>query len=153
MLTLRPMTQAEYDAFNTTLWESYAQERARNLRTPIEEQRAAAAEQRASLLPNGLNTADHYFWTMVNEGGEAVGQLWVNVRNEKHESFIYDIEVDAAQRGKGYGKQALEQLEAQMRPLGVTRIALNVFVDNVIATNLYRKMGYETAATLMQKDI
>jgi ribosomal protein S18 acetylase RimI-like enzyme len=147
------MTQAEYDAYNSTLWENYAQERARNLRTPIEEQRAAAAEQHAALLPNGLATPDHYFWTLVDAAGAPVGQLWVKVDTAKHHAFIYAIDVDAVQRGKGYGKQTLEALEVQMRSLSVTRIGLNVFGDNVVAANLYRKMGYQTAATAMQKDI
>ena len=153
MITLRPMTEAEYTAYNGFLWEDYAQTRARNLGTSIEEQRAAAAEQKAALLPQGLQSPEHYFWSVVDESGAAVGQLWVHVDNTKHHAFIYSIDIDAAQRGKGYGQQTMERLEEHMRPLSVTRIALNVFGDNVVATNLYRKIGYQTAATMMQKDI
>ncbi len=45
------------------------------------------------------------------------------------------------------------QLEARMRPLGVRRIALNVFADNAVAMYLYRQTGYRTVATSMQKDL
>ena len=90
---------------------------------------------------------------MVDDSGAAVGSLWVFVDEPKKRAFIYNIEIDAAQRGKGYGRRALELLEETLRPQGVTRIALNVFGDNAIAQALYRKIGYYTVATYMQKEI
>jgi ribosomal protein S18 acetylase RimI-like enzyme len=61
--------------------------------------------------------------------------------------------VDAAHRGKGYGKQTLELLDARMRSMGIARIALSVFGDNAIAMHLYQTMGYRTIATHMEKEL
>lgn len=153
MSALRPMTEAEYTHLMSYMWEDYAQERARNFRTPIEDERADAERQRPQLLPDGPNTPGHRFWTVVDDSGAAVGSLWVFVDEPKKRAFIYNIVIDAAQRGRGYGRRTLELLEETLRPQGVTRIALNVFGDNAVAQALYRKIGYYTVATYMQKEI
>jgi ribosomal protein S18 acetylase RimI-like enzyme len=153
MSALRPMTAPEYAHLMSYMWEDYAQERARNFHTPIEEERADAERQHPQLLPDGLNTPSHHFWTVIDDSGAAVGSLWVFVDEPKQRAFIYNIVIDAAQRGKGYGRRALELLEAILRQQGVTRIALNVFGDNSVAQALYRKVGYDTVATYMQKEI
>ncbi|HEX9412942.1 MAG TPA: GNAT family N-acetyltransferase [Ktedonobacterales bacterium] len=153
MLTLRPMTAEEYDHYADAMWEDYAHERARNLGTALEQERAVAAQQRAQLVPEGWRTPGQRFWCLLDESGARVGQLWIFLDAEKQQAFLYDIAVDAPSRGRGYGKQALEQLEAHVRPLGVKRIALNVFGDNAVAMHLYRQTGYRTVATSMQKDL
>lgn len=153
MSALRPMTEAEYTHLMSYMWEDYAQERARNFRTPVADERADAERQRTQLLQDGLNTPGHHFWTVVDDAGTVVGSLWVFIDEPKKRAFIYDIEIDAAQRGKGYGRRTLELLEESLRPQGVTRIALNVFGDNAVAHALYRKVGYYTVATYMQKEI
>lgn len=153
MVALRPMTQAEYDAFDGSLWEDYAQDVARNTGMSVEDARAFGAKQRAELVPNGLHTEGQRFWIVENTEHQRVGVLWVQLRAAQHEAFIYDIEMEPAERGKGYGRQTLEALEAEVRPLGLTRIGLSVFGDNAVAMNLYRKMGYQTIATAMKKDI
>lgn len=153
MITLRRMTQQEYDQLDQTLWENYAQERARNSGTTIEEERAISQKQRSDLLPNGLATPAHHFWTLEDAPGHSVGILWVFVKAEKQQAFIYDIEIDAEQRGKGYGRQALEALDALAPTLGVNAIELNVFGDNEVAMALYNKAGYRTVATYMRKEL
>lgn len=153
MITLRPMTDAEYDPYAAALLESYAESRAKNIGTTLDEERAASAKQIAELLPNGLHTPNHYFWRVVNEAGEPVGVLWVHVLPEQARAFIYDIEMGADQRGKGYGRATLEAMEAALKPLGVSNVGLSVFGDNAVAQRLYEKMGYEVVATNMKKAI
>jgi len=153
MLTLDPMTEAEYAQFDATLWTDYAAERARNLRTSVEYERESGQRQRAELLPDGMHTANHHFWNMVDADAGVVGKLWVFVDGEKQRAYIYDIVVDAAHRRKGYARQALAALDQFVRPLGITHIGLNVFGDNPGAKSLYEQMGYYTVATMMQKDV
>jgi ribosomal protein S18 acetylase RimI-like enzyme len=147
------MTEAEYEHVMSYMWEDYAHERARNFRTPVEDERADGERQRVSLLKDGLNTPGHRFWTVVDDTGAAVGNLWVFLDEAKKRAFIYNIEIDVAQRGKGHGRGALERLEEQLKPLGISRIALNVFGDNAVAFGLYQQVGYYTVATYMQKDV
>ena len=153
MVKLRPMTQAEFEAFERLSMEDYAKERARNLDSPVEEQRAEAERQYAELLKDGLNTEGHRLWKITQETGEVVGDLWVHIAPGGKRAFIFAISIDENQRGKGYGKQALDALEAELKPLGVTRIGLNVFADNAVARHLYEKQGYHATNYNMVKRI
>lgn len=153
MVTLEPMSEEEYARFDARMWEEYAQERARNSLLPIEEEREIAMRQRETLLPQGLRTPGHFFWNVVAGPGGVVGHLWVLVEREKRQAFIYDIEIAEAHRRKGYGERTLAALEAAVRPLGIARIALNVFGDNATAKRLYERVGYRTVATAMQKEL
>lgn len=152
-VTLRPMTEAEYTAMRAYLDEGYAQEVARAMDISLEEGRAAAAKQLAELLPSGLASEGHYFWKIVAEEGDAVGDLWTFIDPQRHRAFIYFIGTDEAQRGKGYGRAAMLALEAAVRPLGADHIDLNVFGENTTARRLYESLGYEATAINMRKRI
>ncbi len=153
MVTLQPMTEDEYNVYIPHLREGYAAERAQAEDLPLDEERKAADEQIAGLLPQGLRTPDHFLWRLVAEDGARVGVLWVHVRPVERRAFIYDIELDAAQRGKGYGEAAMRALEERLRSGGITHIGLSVFGHNAVARALYDKMGYRVAATYMLKRI
>lgn len=154
MVAIRPMTEAEFEAFKSWSIEDYAQERSRNFGTLIDDERERAAAQYAELLPDGLHTEMHRFWQVTaGESGQPVGQLWVEVNDERRSAFIFFIGIDEAWRGRGYGKGALTALEAELRPLGIKRIGLNVFNDNVIAKGLYAAQGYYPTNVNMQKDL
>ncbi len=153
MVQLRPMTEAEFEAWRTESLEGYAQERARNLDAPVEEQRVEAERQYAELLKDGLNTEGHRLWMVTLETGDVVGGLWVHLSGDGKRAFIFSIDIDEAQRGKGYGKQTLDALETELKPMGVKRIGLNVFSDNVVANRLYQKQGYRVTNCNMMKEI
>lgn len=153
VIQLRKMTDAEFAAFKAFLYEDYAQDRARGMGTPIEEERKNATQQIDQLTGDGLASSAHHYWKLVAEDSSAVGDLWVFVEPDKPRAFIYFIGVDDAQRGKGYGQQALAALEDALRPLGVRRIELNVFGDNTTAQRLYARAGYEVSAIYMRKEI
>lgn len=153
MVTLRPMTDDEYGDYATKMLDEYAATRARNMGTTLEEERVASAQQIAELLPDGLHTPDHYFWRVLNEAGDPVGVLWVHSQRAPGLAFIYDIEMDADQRGKGYGRATLVAMEAALKPMGITSAGLNVFGDNPGAQHLYAQMGYQVVATSMRKVI
>lgn len=153
MLTLQPMTDDEFEQYRGPLIEGYARERAENSGLPLEEEQATSVAQTQALLPQGIHTPAHYFWNVVDDAAGVVGVLWVFVDEEKRQAFIYDIEITEAQRGKGYGRRTLALIEERMRPLGVQRIALNVFGTNTTARHLYESVGYRPVAIAMQKDL
>jgi ribosomal protein S18 acetylase RimI-like enzyme len=153
MVTLQPMTDGEYDDYLVNSVEDYATDRAQAEDSLLEEERKAASAQLADLVPQGLRTPGHHFWRVVADDGMRVGSLWVHVEADKRRAFIYDIVIDAAQRGKGYGEATMRALEEELRPTGLTHIGLNVFGHNRVARALYDKMGYRVAATYMLKRI
>ena len=151
VVTLRPMTEAEYAGMRAYLDEGYAQDIARVMDLTIEEARAAGAKQIAELLKNGLATEGHYLWKIIADQGDAVGDLWTLVDPGKRRAFIYFIGIDEQSRGKGYGKAAMLALETAVRPKGADHIDLNVFGDNPTAIRLYEGLGYLPTAINMRK--
>jgi ribosomal protein S18 acetylase RimI-like enzyme len=153
MVTLRPMTEAEYEAFLAALRPSYGADTAQAEDLPLEKAQTAATAQTAQLLPQGFRTPDHHFWRVVAEDGAVVGSLWVHHKPDQRRAFIYEIEIDEAQRGRGYGEAAMRALEETLRSMQVTHIGLSVFGFNTTARALYDKLGYRAAATYMLKRI
>ena len=67
--------------------------------------------------------------------------------------FIFDIAINEDQRGKGYGKRAMQLIEEKARELGIRQMGLHVFAKNKIARNLYKSLRYETKSLNMTKDL
>ncbi len=151
VVTLRPMTEAEYAALRAFIVEDYAREIARVMDLSPEEARAAAAKQTNDLLKDGLATEGHSLWKIIAEPDGAVGDLWVFVDPGKRRAFIYFIGIDVLHRGKGYARAAMLALEAEVKPRGADHIDLNVFGDNTTAIRLYEGLGYQPMAISMRK--
>jgi ribosomal protein S18 acetylase RimI-like enzyme len=153
MVTLRPMTEAEFAVFKVFMYRDYAEAQARGAGMPVAEVADTARAQIDHLMQEGLRSPGQRYWKLVTQQGTAIGDLWVQIEAEKRHAFIYFVGVDASSRGQGYARQALCALDDVLRAHGVTRISLNVFGDNVIARHLYEGLGYQPAAILMRKDI
>lgn len=153
MITLRPMTDSEYQRLREAIFEDYARDLANVNSIAIDEGRKAAERQFAQLLPDGMASKGHYFWRIVAENGDAVGDLWVLVESEKARAFIYFVGIDEQYRGQGYSRAAMLALESTVKPLGANHIDLNVFGDNTVAVRLYESLGYKPTAMNMRKEI
>ena len=152
-ITLRPMTEAEYQRLRTSIFEDYARETASVRSVSLDEGRQEAARQFEQLLPDGILSKGHHFWRIVAETSEAVGDLWVLVEPERQRAFIYFIGIDEAFRGHGYSKAAMLALETAVKPLGASHIDLNVFGDNTVSIRLYESLGYRPTAMNMRKEM
>jgi len=118
--------------------------------------REKAEHDFASLLPDRFATEGQYVFAVEDvDSGEVVGRVWFALRdiNGEQGAFVYDIEIDDEQRGRGFGRAAMLALEDEVRALGLPRIALNVFGGNEVARGLYRSIGYVETAVWMSKAI
>ncbi len=104
-------------------------------------------------LPNGLSSEGHYLFSIVDDETKAkVGILWLGSIQEAPDMiWVYDIEIDQKQRGKGYGTAALKLAEEKARELGKKRIGLQVFGHNKDALRLYERLGYKATNIAMAK--
>lgn len=139
---VRPMRQAEFDEWYPRLIEGYGQSFVdAGLLTP-EEGRVRAEEQTAGLLTEGLATEGHEFVTLL-DGGEPVGDIWLRHGLEPGMSFVFNVEVYAGHRGKGYGRALMIAGEAASLAAGSQRLGLHVFGHNTVARQLYERLGYQ----------
>ncbi len=145
------MDEMDFQNFMGHIVSSYAKDMISSGFLDESEAIERAKSQMNALLPDGLKTKGHKF-TFIVDDGIKVGYLWFEIR-QNGEAFIWDIEVFEEKRGKGYGRESLMLLEKYCKDCGVSKISLNVFGNNEIAINLYKKMGYRIVAMLMKKDI
>lgn len=155
MIKLIPISQPDFDSFLERDISTYAEQKVRSGNWQPEEALELSRKEHAQLLPEGRASKDQYLYTITEEGtGQKLGILWVNVKMEgSHKvAWIYDIEIDEAFRGKGYGKAALSALDELLTGMGVENVGLHVFGYNTTAFELYKKMGYEVTNIIMRKD-
>lgn len=153
-ISLIKMTDVEYTVWCKRSIENYRDENIKNGLTFVEAQKKSD-EDFAKLLPDGVKTADQHIFAIKDNNSHWIGTLWFGVRGavDNRKAFIYDIILDDETRGKGYGKQAMQLLEVEVKKLGLRHIGLHVFGHNKIARSLYEKLGYETTNVNMEKTL
>ncbi|MEU2063510.1 GNAT family N-acetyltransferase [Streptomyces sp. NPDC013455] len=145
----RPMTEAEFEVWRATEGERYARswiERG----LPEAAARAKAAADHARLLPHGLAT-DGVLFSVLEHAGDRVGTLWLAL--EEGRAFVFDVETDAAHRGRGHGRTLMLLAERQAIEAGRPVLGLNVFAGNTPAERLYASLGYETVTHFLTKPL
>ncbi|MEV6284371.1 GNAT family N-acetyltransferase [Kribbella sp. NPDC051770] len=150
-VTLRTMTAAEYAGWQDRNARSFAAGIG-----PLRGLDGAAAIAFArtevdKLLPDGLGTDKHLLWSAFAADGTLVGSLWISVLTPV--PYIYGVEVEEQQRGRGYGRSIMIAAEQECRLRGYSQLDLNVFGNNAPAINLYESLGFETVSQMMRKQL
>jgi len=155
MLQLVPMTESEFTAYLATAVRGYADAHARAGDVAPEEALERAQKDYDELLPEGLRSKDQYLFSLVHETLGAIGIAWFQCRERcgTRSAYLYDIEIREGLRGQGFGRRALELVEARIRELGARSVGLNVFGYNHAARALYEKMGYQITGMGMKKEL
>jgi ribosomal protein S18 acetylase RimI-like enzyme len=155
MITLVPMTEDEFQMYLEYSIQDYAQDR---MKSGIwnEEVALGEAEQKyQQLLPQGLQTPQHYLFMVVDQqSAKKVGIIWFALHEQapEHQARIYDGKVFEEFRRRGYATQVFQLLEVQAAELGATSVSLHVFGHNTAAREVYEKLGYvATDITMVKK--
>ncbi|MWB97815.1 GNAT family N-acetyltransferase [Agromyces seonyuensis] len=111
-----------------------------------------AAESTAQHFPDGRPGPGHEVFHVVADG-HPVGVLWLgpHPHGVRGVTWVYDVEIFAADRGRGLGRAAMLLAEERIRASGGHGIALNVFGDNAVARALYGSLGFEPTAINLHK--
>lgn len=148
------MTEAEYDSWVEHEAEEYALEMAEASGSTLEEARRISREQTREFLPDGLRTRDAFLLRVLDGDGAPVGVLWVGPHPRRAGAgWVFDVEIEEARRGEGFGRAAMLAAEQVARDAGWTALGLNVFGTNDRARSLYDSLGYEVASTTMTKPL
>jgi ribosomal protein S18 acetylase RimI-like enzyme len=152
-LRKRPMTAAEFEIWKASSAETYAREIEHALRLSPEQAAAKAATSFAQLLPDGVETPNHSVYVFEDEDGSAVGQLWIAEErvDGRARLYVYRLDITQAERGRGFGREAMLMVEDEARARGLDRIELNVWPTNRVAHALYRSLEFEETSLGMVK--
>lgn len=146
------MTEAEFEAYYEHILVKYAASNVTSGNWTAGEAEAKSAESLARLLPDGLGTEDTRLCLARDAAsGERVGIFWLHLRpyGTQTAAFVYDIEVDAGLRGRGYGRAVMLAGADLARGLGAVQIGLHVFAHNETAISLYTSLGFATTDLVM----
>lgn len=156
MLQLIPMTIAEFEPYSRASIADYADQSRLSGLMSVAASLDEAADIFHSLLPQGIDTPQHYLYTLCNdETADTVGILWFSNIGEDNAqtAFLYDIAIYPPFQRRGYASEALQLLEQKIRDLNLKNISLNVFMDNAGAVALYRKAGFIASELTMIKPL
>lgn len=151
-VTGRTMTADDFAPWRAAAERGYAAEIADSGLLTADEARERAAQQFGELLPDGAQTAGHSFWT-VEAAGTPVGTIWLRHGLRPGCSFVFDVDIDPAHRGRGYGRAAMLVGEEATVAAGDAQLGLNVFGHNTVARRLYESMGYEIVEQYRSADL
>lgn len=151
---MRPATQAEFDDWLPRLEAGYAEQIIASGAMPAEAAREKARRDTERVFSAGLGTPGQLVFRVL-AGDEPVAWLWLAVPgpDDPAMAWVYDVVVDEAYRGRGYGRQAMLLAEQQARAHGMSSIGLNVHGKNFVARSLYDSLGYEVTAQQMKKPL
>ena len=149
---LSPMSADQFRAYRAIAERTYADNIVTSGTMPEVEALHKAAEDFERLLPHGVDTADHEFWTAF-DADEEVGMLWLGFiqKSDGLHAFGYDFLVTSELRRQGYGRAIMAAAEDVCRARGVVEVGLSVFGFNSGAQALYEQMGFEVTTVQMRK--
>jgi len=152
---LVPMNEREFEVMREAGVRRYADENVRVGYWAPAEALQRSKETHDRLLPDGLRTEGHHFYKAVDtEDDRPVGHLWLRTEEgDDRKGFIFDVFIDEAERGKGYGRAMMMSLEAKAKRMKLSSLALHVFAYNEAARHLYESLGYELKSLNMMKEL
>ncbi len=145
MTHLTPMTPDEFTRWRAQSIPAYAADKVRSGRWTSSESLAEAEKEVASLLPQGLQTPNQWFFSIESADGACVGAVWLG-RAERAFGpigYVFDVVVWPAFRRQGHAGRAMQALEHEALARGCSGLALHVFGHNLPARSLYALLGYE----------
>ncbi len=150
------MNETDFKVYYDHLIQTYAEDNVIHGDWDENEAFDLAKFQMKALLPNGLNSSDHYLFSLFHEKlNMNIGQLWVQIQEIKttKKAFIFDIEIFDVFRGKGFGTEAIKVLEEWLIASGVKSLGLHVYASNPVARELYLKSGFTDMSYNMVKTL
>jgi ribosomal protein S18 acetylase RimI-like enzyme len=146
------MNDDEVATFVAGAMSGYIEQRIASGENPDEARRIAGLQTKEH-FPDGRPAPGQLLYRVLDDEASAVGSLWIGPRTpENAEAYwVWDVEIDEAARGNGFGRAAMVLAEEAARAEGATELGLNVFGHNTVARSLYESMGYQTAAVNMRK--
>ena len=156
MITLRPITADEFPRYQTYFIADYADELTRNYGHPLDVALTLAKEDLVTSFPDNISTPENDLMCIELQAEQVttlIGYLWYALKDKNATIFIYDFYIFENQRGKGYGKAALNALECTVATTGVQQIKLRVAYDNPRALKLYEAVGFQITGINLAKQL
>ncbi len=102
--------------------------------------------QSTQAISEQIKSGSLYF--LIEEDNHFIG--YIGVQQKDDELFLSKIYIKSSQRGRGYGKKAIEFTEQLARKKGAIKIVLTVNKNNINTIRAYEKMGFKNLGSIIQ---
>ena len=155
MITFCSMSEKRYCEFRKNTLTQYAKEKVTAGDCVMEEAEALAESAFRRFSPQEQCTPGVFFYDIHHEKYGVVGYVFFHIvqKTKWKEMFLIDIWIEKPFRGKGIGKETMNQLERHAFDYGVHKIGLHVFANNERAFQLYKSVGYKVTDYTMYKKL
>ena len=156
MISLLPMTQREFEEYFDNAVQRLAEDSIVAGNIQPDSANKWAGELLNKILSEGLNTPDHFFYSIVDDNlDKKVGYLRFSIREENNLRFpcLSDIIIFPAYRLQSYATHVMRLLEEKVQSLGFDEIKLHVYAHNHVAKTLYEKLGYRATNIQMTRKL
>jgi diamine N-acetyltransferase len=118
-----------------------------------------APNQARFVAPNAVSIAEAYFspnawFRAIYAGDEPVGFLMLSDDVEKSEYLLWRLMIADGQQGKGYGRQAIQLLIAEVRTRpGATELKTSYVPGEDGPEGFYRTLGFEPTGEMDEGEV
>ncbi len=91
---------------------------------------------------------DGFLYYLIRINKECIG--YIGIHPKQDELFLSKIYIRSSERGKGYGRKAIQFLEKLGREKGLKRITLTVNKNNTDTIKAYEKFGFKNTGSVVQ---
>lgn len=95
----------------------------------------------------GPGSTPQPLWYIIEVDGTPAGTLWLERGEQSSEANLGILLGDQALFGRGIGRRAVALALESAKPLGLTRISLNVRNNNTRAIACYQRCGFKITRT------
>jgi len=152
VIIIKEMKESEFNIVINNPDDGYAQGIADTDGISLELATDKANEQLASLLPDGIKSKDHYFYSAY-QNKIFVGYAWFNIKTDTNNAWGYNIYVKKEFRRKGIAKEIFNVLQPILKKMGVKQVSFHVFANNKNAIDLYEQSGFKVSNIVMKKEL
>ncbi|GAA1316535.1 GNAT family N-acetyltransferase [Leucobacter albus] len=151
---LSPVTHEEFPTWQASSIAAYAADLIEAGVSP-EAAKEQAEQSISAAFPSGESTSTNAVFGVLSQADEHVGYVWVGRDSSTDPTswWVWDITIDPAFRGSGYGRSSMQLAEDYARSQGAVTPGLSVFGFNATARGLYESLGYETTSVKMRKTL
>jgi diamine N-acetyltransferase len=103
--------------------------------------------QSVEAISNQISDSGYHYY-IIRDDNKNTG--YIGIQPIDKELFLSKIYVKSSERGKGYGREAMQFIENFAKKKKLKKITLTVNKNNTNSINAYEKMGFSCVASIVQ---
>jgi len=152
MIDFKELELEEFKKYRNMFVKDYSEDLILNHGYKINESIKIAKNSFQSSFPNNVPVSTDKVVCIV-AASHTVGYLWYSINKSNSKAYICDLFIFDEYRSKGYGKSAINILEAELSKQSIDYLSLRVAYNNPRALELYKSVGFNVSGYNMSKRV